>query len=91
MAHKDGETRTPFLNIGKPTKVAFILKLSRPCREKFKKITHDQRTTMQEVIEAFVNSYIEDPARFSIKVNIEMKYIQNGKVSNDVPELRKRD
>jgi hypothetical protein len=54
-------------------RVLFGLKLFRGRRDKFKQITHDCGTTMQEVMEAFIGSYIEDPNKFQIRVNMELK------------------
>jgi hypothetical protein len=54
-------------------RVLFGLKLSRGRRDKFKQITHDCGTTMQEVMEAFIGSYVEDPDKFQIRVNMELK------------------
>lgn len=47
------------------------LKLPRETQEKFKEITHQQKTSMQDVLFAFVNSYIEHPECFKVKMEIK--------------------
>jgi len=48
----------------------FNLKLPENIRRKFKDITHDRGTTMQAVLFAFTESFIESPDKFKIKMEI---------------------
>ena len=56
------------------TMTTFNLKLRDTVRKDFKKITHDRGTTMQAVLSAFTETYVEDPNKFIIK----MEVINNG-------------
>jgi hypothetical protein len=46
------------------------LKVSPDVREKFKQITHQQKTSMQDVLYAFVHYYIQHPEKFNIGMQI---------------------
>lgn len=48
------------------------LKLPKEIQERFKEITHQQKTSMQDVLFAFVNSYIEHPEQFQVKMEIKL-------------------
>ena len=48
------------------------LKLDKKDREDLKRVSRENNTTMQSVLSAFVKSYIENPDRFKIKVNMEL-------------------
>lgn len=56
------------------TMTTFNLKLPKDTRRKFKGITHDRGTTMQAVLSAFTESFVEDPSKFKIKMEI----VENG-------------
>jgi predicted DNA-binding protein len=46
------------------------LKLPKDIKEQFKRISHDKGTSMQNLLLAFVNAYIENPEKFKIKMEI---------------------
>jgi predicted DNA-binding protein len=46
------------------------LKLPKEVKERFKEITHNKNTSMQNLLLAFVNAYIENPEKFKIKMEI---------------------
>jgi len=48
----------------------FNLKLQEHVREKFKNITHKKGITMQTALSAFVESYISDPERYRIRMEV---------------------
>jgi len=48
-------------------KLPLCIKLDREKRDKFKQITHDRNTTMQKVLDGFIDCYIEKPDMFYIK------------------------
>lgn len=48
----------------------FNLKLPEKTRSYFKKVTRERNTTMQGVLSAFTESYIENPDKFRIKMEI---------------------
>ena len=48
----------------------FNLKLPEITKDNFKKITHDRGTTMQTVLAAFAESYVTNPDKFKIKMEI---------------------
>ena len=48
----------------------FNLKLQEGTRRDFKKITHDRGTTMQAVLAALTESYVENPDKFKVKMEI---------------------
>jgi len=48
----------------------FNLKLPENTKDNFKKITHERGVTMQTVLAAFAESYISDPDKFKIKVEV---------------------
>ena len=48
----------------------FNLKLRENIRKEFKSMTHSQGTTMQAVLSAFAESFIENPEKFKIKMEI---------------------
>jgi len=52
----------------------FNLKLRNTVRDDLKKITHDRGTTMQAILSAFAESFIETPDKFRIK----MEVVENG-------------
>jgi len=54
------------------TKV-FNLKLTESVRNRFKVVTRKNHTTMQQVLAAFVESYIESPGKFKIKMEVNDK------------------
>ena len=60
--------------VAKPAngKTWFGLKLARVDRSEFKRIARENGTTMQSVLSAFVKSYVENPDKFQIKVNMEL-------------------
>ena len=45
-------------------------KLPEKLREDFKKITHNQGTSMQAVLSAFSQFYVDNPDKFKIKMEI---------------------
>ena len=49
----------------------FNLKLRASVRKKFKYTAHDNGTTMQAVLSAFVESYVENPGKFRIKMEVK--------------------
>jgi hypothetical protein len=49
----------------------FNLKLRASIRKKFKNAAHYNGTTMQAVLAAFVESYIESPGKFRIKMEVK--------------------
>lgn len=59
---------------GENKMTTFNLKLSNDIRKKFKDVTHDRGTTMQAVLSAFTESFLENPDKFKIKMEI----IDNG-------------
>ena len=54
----------------KITMSPFNLKLPENIRENFKRITHDRGTTMQTVLAAFAESYVLNPDKYKIKMEI---------------------
>lgn len=54
----------------KVTMAPFNLKLPEDTKSNFKKITHNRGMTMQTVLAAFAESYVSDPDKFKIKVEI---------------------
>ena len=48
----------------------FNLKLPEITKDNFKRITHDRGMTMQTVLAAFAESYISDPEKFKIKMEV---------------------
>ena len=52
------------------TITTFNLKLKEDVRKDFKKTTHDRGTTMQTVLSAFTETYIENPDKFIIKMEM---------------------
>jgi len=52
----------------------FNLKLSEDIRSKFKDVAHERGTTMQAILSAFTESFIDDPDKFRIK----MEVVNNG-------------
>jgi hypothetical protein len=52
------------------TITTFNLKLKETIRKDFKKTTHNRGTTMQAVLSAFTETYIESPDKFIIKMEI---------------------
>jgi hypothetical protein len=48
------------------------LKLPKEVHEKFKEITHQNKASMQDVLFALVNSYIEHPEIFQFKMEIKL-------------------
>ena len=55
---------------GENKMTTFNLKLPEDIRRKFKKVTHDRATTMQAVSLAFIESFVENPEKFKIKMEI---------------------
>ena len=49
----------------------FNLKLKDKVRVRFKKNTHDRGTTMQAVLSAFAETYIENPDKFRLVMEVE--------------------
>ncbi len=55
---------------GENKMTTFNLKLPENTRKKFKNVTHDRGTTMQAVLSAFTESFVESPEKFKIKMEI---------------------
>ena len=51
----------------------FNLKLAEKKRKTFKAIAHNNGTSMQAVLSAFVDSYIENPDKFQIRMLVQEK------------------
>jgi len=49
----------------------FNLKLTDDARKSFKDIAHKNGTSMQTVLSSFVDSYIENPDKFQIRMLIQ--------------------
>jgi len=47
------------------------LKLLNVQRKEFKETAHKNGTTMQSILSAFIDSYIDDPNKFKIKLSIQ--------------------
>lgn len=50
-------------------KLPLCIKLDKETRDKFKQLTHERSTTMQNTLKAFVSYYIENPDQFKVKNN----------------------
>jgi len=48
----------------------FNLKLSDDTRRKFKSVAHNKGVTMQAILSAFTESFIDDPDKFKIKMEV---------------------
>lgn len=48
----------------------FNLKLPENTRMEFKRVAHRRGTTMQAVLSAFTESFVENPEKFKIKMEI---------------------
>jgi hypothetical protein len=46
------------------------LKIKGDTKKDFLEITHSRHTTMQDVLAAFVDSYVENPEKFRIKMEV---------------------
>jgi len=57
-----------FMDANKMT--TFNLKLSENIRRDFKNIAHRRGTTMQAILSAFTESFIDNPDKFRIKMEI---------------------
>ena len=55
---------------GENNMTTFNLKLPKSVRKDFKNITHDRGTTMQAVLSAFTESFVENPDKFKIKMEV---------------------
>jgi len=62
-------------------KMPLCIKLNKNIRERFKQVTHERNTTMQNVLNGFVSYYIENPHRFLIENNTSI--VINTEVLND--------
>ena len=56
--------------------VVFNFKLPRDRREKLKQTTRERGLTMQSVLSAFVESYIQNPDSFKVKMEVEQAVLQ---------------
>lgn len=46
------------------------LKIRGDAKVEFLRITHERHTTMQDVLSAFVDSYVDNPDKFRIKMEV---------------------
>jgi ribosomal protein S10 len=54
------------------TKMPVCIKLDKKTRDNFKRITHNRKITMQKVIKAFIEFYVDDPDSFFIQNNVTL-------------------
>ena len=55
---------------GEDVLAPFNLKLPKDVKSEFKRKTHERGTTMQAVLSAFTLSYIKNPDKFQIKMEV---------------------
>ena len=61
-------------------KMPLCIKLDKDIREKFKNMTHERKSTMQNTLNAFVSYYITNPDQFSVRNNTSI--VINGENTN---------
>lgn len=50
--------------------VVFMLKIGRLTRDRFKEITHIKGGTMQSILSAFIESYVDNPDNYRLKLEV---------------------